>query len=214
MRIAIGVHTTDNVDATVYFNHVMMVSKWAKEHDLAFIGLRRVKIEQACNLTVQTAWALGCTHVLFVDDDHILREDMLPLLLENADAAVVSGLICQRLFPYTVVAFRRDGDGKLQQLYLDAGQGVREVDGCAFGCTLVNLEKLKTLPMPWFETVQGARFDVNFFNKVRAAGERILVDTRVSVGHISDPEVVWPENATELRAIRIQHVQDSRTDIV
>jgi GT2 family glycosyltransferase len=207
MRIGIGVHTTNTVDAAVYFNHVMTFAKWAKRYDLAFIGMRRVKIEKACNLTVTKLRRLGCTHVLFVDDDHILQDDMLEKLLATAErehAAMVSGLICKRLFPFETIGFaRRGAERRLSEIPLPSGVGPVEVDACAFGCTLVDLERLQRLPMPWFETVPGRRFDVNFCNKLRDAGEHVFVDTNVSVGHVMDPTVVWPENATELRATEI-----------
>jgi len=202
MRIAIGVHSTDTVNSTVYFNHIMMFSKWAKEFELAFVGLRRVKVERACNMTVDTARKLDCTHVLFIDDDHILMPNMLPLLAENADAAVVSGLICKRLFPYETVAFQTINDN-FTLVQLKPNTGVREVEGGAFGCTLINLSRLTKLKDPLFVTNGEQRYDVNFFRNVHAAGERIVVDTRVSVGHIGDPPVVWPENATRLRTERI-----------
>lgn len=212
MRIGIGVHTTNTVDAAVYFNHVMTFAKWAKKFDLAFVGMRRVKIEKACNVTVTSLRRLGCTHVLFVDDDHILREDMLEKLVatcEEEHVAVASGLICKRLFPFSTIGFARRGpEGRMTELYLHPGMGRVEVDACAFGCTLVDMERLRELPMPWFETTPERRFDVNFCRKVRAAGERVAVDTSVSVGHVMDPTVVWPENATKLRELEIaQKVQ-------
>lgn len=203
MRIAIGVHSTDTICSTIYFNHIMTFTQWVKMYDMAFIGLRRVKVERACNQTVDAARRMDCTHVLFIDDDHVLKENMLPLLLENADATVVSGLICKRLFPYETVAFKTSPAGVYTLMQLEENTGVREMDGCAFGCTLVNLEKLRELPKPWFVTTEQQRYDVNFFRNVRAMGGKVLVDTRVSVGHISDPQVVWPETATMLRRERM-----------
>lgn len=200
MRIGVGVHTVDSVEATVYFNHIQAFAEWSKKYDMAFYGTRRVKVAEACEVTVEALLRMGCTHVLFIDDDHMLPLGMLDKLTENADAGMVSGLICKRAFPYPIVAFGKSEDGKLYPRHLDPGERVVEVEACAFGCTLINMESLREVPRPWFVNTPERRFDVNFCLKVREAGKRVLVDTRVSIGHVVDPEIVWPENATELRA--------------
>jgi hypothetical protein len=77
--------------------------------------------------------------------------------------------------------------------------GLVSVDGCAFGCTLVNLEKLQKLPRPWFYDDRVGRSDLNLCRAFRAVGERLLIDTRAAVGHLGDPTIVWPDTADDAR---------------
>ena len=205
MRICLGVHATEVVPSTVYFNHLVEFAGWAKRHELAFVGCEKVTVAKARNFIVKHALGLGCTHWMSVDTDHYFRPNALDLLVENADAAMVSGLICKRGFPFETVAFKRMPNGVKNNIILKPGMGVVEVDGCAMGCTLINLEWVQKLDKPWFYDSKDKRSDLTMCENLQALGGHILVDTRVEVGHRLVTPVVWPETADEARAQYVRH---------
>ena len=204
MKIAIGIHGTENVTTQVYFNHIGAISSWAKSFDLTLIGIAKMKVAAARNSIVRRAFEQGCTHWLSLDTDHCVRDDLLPLLVENASAAMVSGLVCKRGFPFDIVAFKIPSvlDTPLP-IVLEPDTGVHVVDGCAMGCTLINLEKLRELPKPYFYDTPAKRSDLNLCYAFREKDESVLVDTRAWVGHETLPQVIWPKNLDKLRALYI-----------
>jgi hypothetical protein len=125
-------------------------------------------------------------------------------LVENADAAIVSGLICKRLFPYESIVYKCTPDGELQQCQINAVGKVLDVDACAFGCTLINIDFLVEnyekgkIEKPFFFD-KSMRSDLNFCMSMRKLGGKVLLDTRVEVGHITEPSVVTFSNAQAMR---------------
>lgn len=196
--VGIGLPIADVVSPTVYYNHLAVVAAWKSQFKLELIGISGTKITRARNMIVNASIRRHCTHLLFIDSDHIVPGDMLRLLMENGDAAMVSGLVHKRSYPYEQVAFVFDNEGKLQDALLKENT-VTKVDACAMGCTLINLEKLQLLNMPYF--VNGYfRHDINLCLKFKTElGARILVDTRVHIGHVGMPEIIYPENVNLLR---------------
>jgi hypothetical protein len=72
-----------------------------------------------------------------------------------------------------------------------------------FGLTLINAQKLKDLPKPWFHSLpspegtweydKGARDeDITFWNKWTAAGNTLFLANRVPIGH-AELMVRWPD---------------------
>lgn len=78
---------------------------------------------------------------------------------------------------------------------------LQECNGLGMGFTLFDLDVIRSLEPPWFETHQsyvagvGVRSytqDLYFFEKVRKAGHKVACDTRVRVGHFDrNTGVVW-----------------------
>jgi len=196
--IGIGLPVADMVSPTAYYNHLAAIAAWKSQFKLELIGVCGCKITRARNVIASAAMRQHCTHLLFVDSDHIVPGNMLKLLMENGDAAMVSGLIHKRYYPYEQVAFAFDKEGKLQPALLK-DKTVVKVDACAMGCTLINLEKLHLINMPYF--VDGYfRHDINLCLKFKTElGARVLVDTRIHLGHVGMSEIVYPENVGLLR---------------
>lgn len=209
VKLALSVHAFDMVDFDVYFNHLFCVCNWSRKYDLTFVGKRGLGAATARNSMVEQAIELGCTHAFFLDDDHVIPVETLDYLLENKHEAMVSGLVCKRGEGYKQVAFLAK-DGKYIEIELPLDGKTYDVGVCAFGCTLINLEKLKKLKKPYFrdtceiprntnESPVNIRSDVNLCNMFREAGERIWIDTRVLVGHLGINEIVYPQNAQILK---------------
>jgi len=196
--IGVGLPIAEIVHPKVYYNHLAAVAEWKSRFQLHIIGIEGMKITRARNEIAAVAISRGCTHLLFIDSDHILPPRMLSMLMENQDAAMVSGLIHKRLYPYEQVAFVDNGKGKLEMALLKDNT-VMEVDACAMGCTLINLKQLQMLGRPYFSDGY-FRHDINLCLKFkRELGGRILVDSRIHIGHVGGEEIVYPENVEFLR---------------
>ena len=204
MKIAVGAHVGEAIPPPIYFNHCSAIARWARKYDLMMLGTWRQKVAKARNTIVDAAMDQGCSNLLLIDSDHLLPDDLLDCLVENADAAVVSGLVCKRYFPFETVAFKFTDDNEVHQCIVGARGKVIEVDVCAMGATLINLDILKSLhesgklSKPFFYDAK-FRSDMNICMNLRRLGQRILLDTRVDIGHLGDPPVITPSNAQEAR---------------
>ena len=202
MRIALCIHVFDTVDFDVYFNHLFLASSWGKKYDLVFIGKKGLQAAQARNRIIDTCFEQRCSHAFFLDGDHLVSEHSLDYLVELADEAMVSGLICKKGEQYQQVAWEVhevESKENFFQVTLPLDGQVYEVSTCAFGCTLINLEKLKKLKKPYFRDtcLEGVniRSDINLCKMFRDIGEKMWIDTRVLVGHLGQRRVIYPQNA-------------------
>ena len=206
MKLAIAMHICESVMAPVYFNHLSSTYAWAKKYTFMFIGVHRMKVAAAREKIIGEALKADCTHLFFMDADHIMADNTLALLFEHQDLAMVSGLICKRSYPFETVAFKFINvlDNELVSAQLKANGKLYEVDACPFGCNLINLEKIKKLEIPYFS--DGLfRSDIGMCLRIRLElQEKICVDSRVIVGHLGDAPVVFPHTA---QAMREKHVE-------
>lgn len=197
--IGLGLPVAEIVHPTVYFNHLAAVATWKAKHKIILLGTNRMKITSAREHITAQALKMGCTHLLFLDSDHIVPCNMLDLLMESKDAAMVSGLICKKKPPYEQVAFIYDKRKRLEPCMTDVMGKIYSVDVCAMGCTLINLAKLQLLGKPYFSDGH-FRHDINLCLKFKnELGAKVLVDTRIQIGHIGEPEIIYPNNAQLLR---------------
>jgi hypothetical protein len=208
IKIAIGLPVAEIVEPGVYFNHIVAIGKWVKnpEYEIKVIGIEKMKITQARNLIINRALELGCDYLLFIDSDHKVPLDMLPKLLETGPkCGMVSGLINKRGYPYETVAFKKDKNGSLNLVEIAPGNQIYEVDACAMGCTLINLQKIQLLQPPYF-TDGHFRHDINLCLRFKSdAGAKSYVDARVEMIHLGDRREISPRNATMYRQ---QHIDE------
>lgn len=206
--IAICTHVFENVNFDVYFNHLYCMAHWGREYNLIFIGKSGLDAATARNSIIEKCFEMKCSHALFLDGDHFIPVETLSFLLETADQAIVSGLINKRGERYQQICFlikKVDGKDRFFEVELPLDGQVHEVSVCPFGCTLINLEKLKKLKKPYFrDTCAEAdetdipvniRSDVNLCRAFQDIGEQIYIDTRVLVGHRGVPATIYPQSA-------------------
>ncbi len=198
--IGIGIHVDTAIMPKAYFNHLAAIGLWSNKYKLKLIGMDRMKVAAARNRITDKAIKEGCSHILFIDSDHLVPFDMLDKLLESKDSGMISGLIYRRSYPFTPVVFKKDHLGRMQEAIINPGTKVLEVDACAMGCTLINLSFVKRLPKPyWID--DHFRSDIMMCDRIKILlGGKIYVDTRIIVRHLGDQEEIGPENVDEFRA--------------
>jgi len=205
-KIGVCIHISEAVLPAPYFNHIEAIRYWGKQYPVMVFGTQRVKNFRARRVLTDEAISNECTHALFLDSDHIVPMNMLELFMENADAAMVSGLIVKRSHPYSVVAFIEGLDGELDDAHIKQNTGVHELVVCAMGCTLINLALLQKLKKPWWYDGR-YRSDMNIGLKFRdELKARVLVDSRVATGHLGDPPIIYPGHADTIRAYEIKEL--------
>jgi len=221
--IAICTHVFESVDFSVYFNHLYCAAHWGQKYDLRFVGKCGLSAARARNSIIQRAIDFGCTHALFIDGDHMIPVETLEFLLETGDQAMVSGLVCKRGENFQQVAWEVrsvKGHDQYYMVTLPMDGRVYEVNVCAFGCTLINLEKLKKLKKPYFrdtcvpgkdgEEPTNIRSDVNLCLAFREIGENVWIDTRVLIGHLGIAQVVYPQSASLLEKLKSIELETSK----
>ncbi len=203
MKIAIAVHSYGHICPKVYANHIGVFSAWAKMFSIILMHLDGVKTAEARNVLVDRAIEEGCTHIFFLDSDHIVDKNMLSFLAGNKDATVVSGLVVKRDGKNCQVGFIRRDDGMYHTVSLPTDGLSFAVDACAFGCTLIDLSIFKELEKPYFRDemiidaageIRQRRSDIGFCDDVKKLGKDIRIDTRAMVGHVGDSPVFYPES--------------------
>lgn len=200
-RIGIGFLSYGFIHPAIYINHMRVVSKWSKKFSLALIHVDGVKCAQARNICVDQAMKNVCTHLLFIDNDHIVPDDALESLV-SVNTTVVSALICKRKPPFPQVGYIFAGGGYRAVEIDPREKTIVDVDICAMGCTLIDMKIFDELDRPFFLDVEGMlgdgfstfnkRHDVNFFERVRTLGGKVKIDARTQWGHVGDNYVPFP----------------------
>lgn len=201
-KVGFLIHTFGPIDPCVYFNHIGTMMSWASRCKMFFGGIDKTRSARARNILVETAISAGCTHLIFIDADHIVPDHMLEVLSLNDDAQIVSGLICKRKPPYQQVGFIMV-DEAYREIRLPLDGRSYFVDIPAMGCTMFDIEVFKKIKRPWFVDVEGIaddgtifnkRSDFRFFEAAGKAGIKMCIDTRVVIGHVGDPQIHYPSN--------------------
>lgn len=171
----------------------------------------RAHIESSRNAAVRFARENGFTHLLFLDDDHILPADLF-LRLYAIDEPVACALAFQRVPPYGPCVYRWGIGDKGQIGAFQAPDfiktGVRKVDASGFSAVLIRLdvfEKLSEKKLDWFKWGELGE-DLQFCLSCRDAGIEIWCDTDLVLPHIGDnlevnEETYWTFNP-QARAAR------------
>ena len=202
IRVGIAVHSYGPIPPEVYANHVGVFAMWGKMCNVKFLHIDGVKTAEARNMLVEKAIEEDCTHILFLDADHIVTSDLLPCLLGNADSTVVSGLVVKRDGSSSQVGFINRDDGYFFNVLFPTDGLSYEVDACGFGCTLIDLSIFKDIDEPYFKDVmyrdpegklRQRRSDMEFCREVKALGKDIRIDTRAKIGHLGVSTIHYPE---------------------
>jgi len=153
------------------------------------------------NQLADKALELGADRLLFLDADMTHPPDLVPALVRDSlesGAALVSALYFKKQPPHPAVSARRcdPSDPQLLTPIDTLDKGLVECEVIGMGAALIHREVFAAVPRPWFEYAVYAKTgertvteDVTFCDKARAAGFRLLTDTRLVCGHLRQVEV-------------------------
>lgn len=161
------------------------------------IGYRQEQF-RGRNRLVHDALGAGCSHILMLDDDMIVPNDLIPRLLAH-DKDVIGALYYQRGGQYHPVIMEHivaDGMHDWQFIRhtderITTNRGLHEVDVIGGACMLFKTDVFNKLTPPYFApelSTDGASLgtDISVCNRLRNAGFQIYCDTTIELGHVGD----------------------------
>lgn len=169
-----------------------------------FAVVKNKPIDFARNLIVENALKIDAKYIWFLDDDVIapmyaVRRLMYDLEQADDDVVVAMGIYPSKETPSEPMIFQQDGHGAFWKW--KKGE-VFEVASGGTGCMMIRTEIFKSLPKPWFKTVDMApngdlikdftSDDIYFCRQVREAGYKLIADGNVICDHYdytTDPPV-------------------------
>lgn len=133
----------------------------------------------------------GSEWLLFIDDDHAFKHDLLLKLLAH-EVPIVGSLYLQRMLPFAPVAYSHKEDDHYIPLDLTTSpeDGLVEVCAVGTGGMLVRTEVFRELEYPWFEHGRASE-DLIFCDRARDAGFPIYCDLGARLGHFT-VSAIWP----------------------
>lgn len=153
-----------------------------------------------------------CTHLLWVDDDNIPREDDLNKLLER-DLPLVSGLYFRRAEPFEpiIMVKRENGRGTVRRpdLYRNQNGEPFKIHSTGMGFMLIKrkvVEDVKALGSAMFDVRGGFGEDIWFCNQVHGAGYDVWLDPSVEVGHLGEKVMVTGKTYDEFYKKNIEDI--------
>lgn len=163
----------------------------------------------------EDAIASGAEWILAIDFDTVwdvpTLQRLCMILEANPDVGALAPVQCKRECDNVLM----NGHTATTWEDFDRG-GVHDVTMAHFGLTLIRSSALAKVPKPWFHHVPGpdngwrdgrVDDDVAFWQKFVAAGNRLCVAPRVSIGHLQ-MMVTWPDE--RMRPVH-QYVNDWRS---
>lgn len=191
-------HSIGNLVATFY------EARFKQRKTLKVFAVEGSILPDVRNLLVRHALAWRATHLLLVDSDMQLPENTLVHLLAR-NQTVIGANYVQRRFPTRPNAYRAipgepDGAGKVYTMA--DSTGLEEVDHLGLGCVLIDARVFRYVEPPAFRfdtVVERAEDgsvaswhtrgeDVIFFERLRSAGFRVMLDHDLSrsVYHVGE----------------------------
>ena len=149
-----------------------------------FYGYR---IDQVRNLIAD--WGKNYDYLFAVDSDIVFPKDTLELLL-TANKDIISGLYIQRIEnTHSLELYGKNGRINYEDI---KDKGLIEVEGCGFGCVLINSRVLKRMEYPHFLYTHALDHnetyseDYYFCGKAKSLGYKIFADTSILCKHIGE----------------------------
>lgn len=145
------------------------------------------------NAIVKRSLDIGSEWILFLDDDHGFRGDLLKMLIA-VEQPVVGALYLQRGAPFMPVAYAEKDENGFWPLDLrnHGSNELVQVRGLGTGGMLIRSEVFRQIESPWFIHTTEKSEDLYFCDKLHEAGIPLYVHTGARMGHIA-PALVWPE---------------------
>lgn len=201
-KVLIGIPNKGDVKFDTLASLLSVLS--VADYDMVVMGYGGACVDHQRNVICYAALKQEASHVLFIDTDMEFRSLTANKLLA-LDKAVVGVASRRKKFPleYTIQVIE---DGKNRQAKNEEvfTEGMPAEPFCRIGgnpitvgagIMLIDLEKIKGVPKPWFKMDTYWREgeepgytgeDIYFCRKVWAAGLEVWCDPTIPVGHIGD----------------------------
>ena len=193
----------------------MNLAKWKynSAFDFFTVATARLQTNYARELLADEAIASSADFILFIDDDMMVPKDLFYGLIRHADSADIMAPLCfQRVPPYNPVLYTLEEKMENGRLTLTSSvikdypkNGTFYADSVGFGVALIKTEVLKKVPKPWFFSNSALGEDIFFCLRAKKEGFKLLIDTRIKVGHMASPHCV-----TELDFIRTSGTEEGK----
>ena len=201
-KILIALPTAKNIETETFKSIYDLEVPEGYETELQFFY--GYQIDQVRNLIAD--WAKGYDYLFCVDSDIVLPKDCLTKMFsEKFD--MVSGVYIQRKEEDEIVEIYRKNDiGGVRNvnLFEIMPPGLHEIDGCGFGCVLIDCNVIRAMKYPHFvyrsalDHADTFSEDVYFCQKAKEAGARIWVDSTIVCNHLGSkvftPSDIWSES--------------------
>jgi hypothetical protein len=149
----------------------------------------------------ESALACGAEYLFMVDDDMLAPVDLF-YKLQASGKDIIAPLAFTRNPDHKAVCYEtkegfdessrtRYGFTKFVENY--PKDTLFECDAVGFGAVLIRTEVFRKTPKPWFFGMSETGEDITLCIKAKKAGFGVWMDSRVKLGHLSDPIVVTEE---------------------
>ena len=182
-KLGIGVPLNFPMVPGAFFESFITMEK----PDFVYLRSSAGNIEDMRDEIVRQAIGAGCSHLVMMDTDQVYHKNTIPRLLSHK-LPVVGCLVYRRYPPFDPLLLK-GAIGEYQTISEWEPNGLVEVDATGTGCLMFNMDVFRKMPSPWFRsrTNNGAPVgeDIGFCSDLRQAGYKILVDTSVPAGHLT-----------------------------
>jgi hypothetical protein len=211
-KLAICVPLTDQwIYTQFFFSFVKVITEYTSSLVNAgkpisfdvFMPRFPCQVDAARNDLVRQALETGCTHILMMDTDQIYQSTGMIEKMLSHDKPVVGARVHRRYAPFDPLLL--EGElGKLRQIPDErirpkGGDFVDEleVDYTGTGCILYDTSIfIDMMPEKWFEfkvgeNGQAVGEDINFCDKLKRQGYKIVVDCGIDIKHLTLMATDW-----------------------
>lgn len=194
-RVMIGIPTSEFARRADFYDYVDMIEKEGEGIEL--VGITRSHGQSPArnrNVIIETALQNGFTHILFLDDDVVVRPDIIKKLLAH-DKDIVTGLYLMRNHPHFPILFDESYQNNYCrfQILHKGRRGLVEAVNTGLGACMFKIEVFEKMSddKPWIRLGQIAQEkdhwcdDIEFFNRCREKyGYKLWCDLECPVGHM------------------------------
>lgn len=149
----------------------------------------------------ESALAVGAEYLFMVDDDMLAPVDLF-YKLQASGKDIIAPLAFTRNPDHKSVCYEtKEGFDQSSRTRYGFTKFVGnyprntlfECDAVGFGAVLIRTEVFRKTPKPWFFGMSETGEDITLCIKAKRAGFGVWMDSRIKLGHLSDPIVVTEE---------------------
>lgn len=191
MKILIAVPCQDKIDT--HFVRCLCSLERVGETSLQLLANSLVYVSR--EELSKTAVENGADYLLFLDSDMTFNSSLLRDLLKAAEeekADVVTALAFRRRPPYTPCIWQKiriGGNGENEVVeFNEIPTGRAEIDACGMAGCLIKTEIIQRVVERYhavFQPLPAFGEDLSFCIRAKQCGAKIIVDTAVKMGHLS-----------------------------